>query len=88
MVQGIIRIDPLCWIKSQEFVQKIKGILVLDIAMKPLFHFALLTFGKLNFGEEVKFVDTWPDFRGDGAAELADESKLWRTSDCYFKDAV
>lgn len=56
--------------------------------MEPLFYFALLTFGKLNFGEEVKFVDTWPDFRGDGAAELADESKLWRTSDCYFKDAV
>lgn len=56
--------------------------------MKPLFHFALLTFGKLNFGEEVKFVDTWPNFRGDGAAELADESKLWRTSDSYVTDVV
>jgi hypothetical protein len=79
MVEGLVRIGTLGWVKGQQFVQHVKSPLIFDVTVKPLLDFSLLALGQFNLGEKFQFLHSRPHFRNHGTTQLTDESKLEKT---------
>lgn len=76
VIQSTIRIHSFAGIQNQQFVQQIQSVRILDVRFQTFLHFPLLAFGKIQFIEQFKFVDSGPDFGWYWTTQLADENGL------------
>lgn len=60
MAQCFVGVDPLGRVKSQEAVQEVKGVGILDVKPQAFLDFPLVTFGKLDLVVQVQFFHSRP----------------------------